>query len=139
MLLVYINTMDDTQVAVAGTGFGMMSFFWLVFAVLVIAGMWKMFVKAGKPGWGAIVPFYNIYLMLKIAGYSGWLMLLFFVPIANFIMMIVMAFGIAKAFGRGPLFAIFGLILFSPIGTLMLGFGDAKYVGRGGAVTTANA
>ena len=53
--------------------------------VLVIAGTWKTFVKADKPGWGAIIPFYNTYLMIKVAGRPGWWLILFFIPIVNII------------------------------------------------------
>ena len=57
----------------------------LIWWVLVIIGGWKMFVKAGKPGWGVIIPFYNTYLLCKIAGRPGWWLILFFIPIVNII------------------------------------------------------
>ena len=77
---------------------------WLIYViwiVLVIAGTWKTFVKAGKPGWGAIIPFYNTYLMIKVAGRPGWWLILFFIPIVNVIMWLIVALGIAENFGHG--------------------------------------
>ncbi|MEI6724978.1 MAG: DUF5684 domain-containing protein, partial [Actinomycetes bacterium] len=53
----------------------------IILLVLVIAGMWMTFVKAGRPGWGAIIPFYNTYLMIKVAGRPGWWLILYFIPI----------------------------------------------------------
>lgn len=101
----------------------------LIFAVLVIAGMWKAFIKAGKPGWAAIVPIYNVIVMIQVAGRPVWWIFLLLIPLVNIIVEVIIALDIAKAFGKSVLFGIFGLIFFSPIGWLMLGFGDAKYVG----------
>ena len=103
--------------------------FWVVMlaiAVVVIAGMWKAFEKAGEPGWGAIIPIYNIYLMLKIGGKPWWWMLLMLVPIVNFIIAIMMNFGIARNFGRGAGFAL-GLTFLGLIFWPILGFGDSQY------------
>ena len=98
----------------------------LVIALLVIIGMWKMFAKAGKPGWAAIVPVYNFIVMLQIAGKPVWWIILMFVPIANLIIAILTMAGISKAFGRGVGTTI-GLILLGPIFVMILGFGSAEY------------
>lgn len=90
-----------------------------------------MFKKAGHPGWAAIIPIYNIYILLKIAGRPGWWLLLLLIPFVNFVVYIVIALDVAKNFGQSPIFGIIGLWLFSFIGYLILGFGDAKYVGPG--------
>lgn len=97
--------------------------------VLIIAGLWKTYAKAGKPGWAAIVPIYNIIIMLEIINRPIWWILLFFIPFVNIVVGIIISLDLAKAFGKSVMFAIFGLIIFSPIGLLMLGFGQAKYVG----------
>jgi len=69
---------------------GMLAFLiWLAIVVLVIAGCWKMFVKAGQPGWGILIPIYNAYLMVKIAGRPGWWLILFFIPLVNLIVSIL--------------------------------------------------
>ena len=52
----------------------------IIWIVLVIAGTWMTFEKAGRPGWGAIIPFYNTYLMIKVAGRPGWWLILFSSP-----------------------------------------------------------
>jgi hypothetical protein len=100
--------------------------FELIFLVLVIAGLWMTFVKAGRPGWGAIIPFYNAYLMIKVAGRPGWWLILYFIPIVNLIIWIIVALDIAKNFGHGAGFGIL-LILFPEIMFLVLGFGSSQY------------
>jgi hypothetical protein len=108
---------------------------YLVIVILAIAGMWKTFEKAGEPGWGAIVPFYNVYLMCKIAGRPGWWLLLFLIPCANVIVAIIIAIDIAKNFGKGVGFGL-GLAFLSFIFYPILGFGDARYLGK--AASTAH-
>ena len=101
----------------------------LALAIVMIAGLWKTFEKAGQPGWGAIVPFYNAYLMCKIAGRPGWWLILFLIPCVNIIVAIIVALDIAKAFGKGSGFGI-GLALLGFIFYPILGFGDARYIGK---------
>lgn len=105
--------------------------FWVIygaFIILIVAAMWKVFTKAGKPGWAAIVPIYNVIVMLEIAGKPTWWILLFLVPLANLIVMIITIVEIAKRFGKGGGFAV-GLILLGFIFWPILGFGSAKYQG----------
>jgi hypothetical protein len=101
---------------------------WLAVVVLIIAGFWKTFVKAGQPGWAAIVPIYNIYILTKIVGRPAWWVILFFIPFIGLIPAIIVSLDVAKAFGKSTAFAI-GLILLSPIFYCILGFGDAQYQG----------
>lgn len=103
--------------------------FALVIALVAIVALWKIFVKAGQPGWAAIIPIYNMYIMLKVIGRPGWWILLFFIPFVNFIITIVMALDLGKAFGKDAGFSIVLLWLFSIIGYLILGFGKAEYKG----------
>ena len=102
---------------------------YLAIIVLVIAGYWKVFEKAGHPGWAAIVPFYNIYIMLKIAGKPGWWLLLFLIPFVNIIISIIVNVEIAQKFGRSAGFGI-GLAFLSFIFYPILGFGDDQYMGN---------
>src|SRR5580692_831662 len=102
--------------------------FWPV-AVAVIIGGWKVFEKAGQPGWAIVVPFYNAYIMLKIAGRPGWWLLLYLVPLVNVAIAIIVAIDVAKAFGQSAAFGFFMLFLLSGIGYLILGFGDYHYQG----------
>lgn len=93
---------------------------------VIVAGMWKVFEKAGKPGWAAIVPIYNILVMLEIAGKPAWWIVLFLIPVANFIVAIMVALAIAERFGKSQAFG-FGLALLGPVFYPMLGFSDARY------------
>lgn len=90
--------------------------------------MWKVFIKAGKPGWAAIIPFYNLFVLLKIAGKPGWWLVLYFIPIVNFIIHLVVSIAVAKVFNKGAVFGIFLLWLLSGVGYLILGFGKATYL-----------
>ena len=98
----------------------------LAIVALFIAAFWKVFTKAGQPGWAAIVPIYNVYIMLKIAGRPGWWLLLFLIPLVNFIIGILIAIDIAKAFGKGTGFGL-GLAFLGFIFYPILGFGSATY------------
>ena len=100
----------------------------LALTVLLLVGFWKVFVKAGKPGWAAIVPFYNMYCMYEISFGNGWLFLLSFVPCVNIVMGIIMNVKLAQAFGQSGGFAV-GLIFLPYIFVPMLGFGSAQYYG----------
>jgi len=102
----------------------------LVVAVITIIALWRVFTKAGRPGWAAIVPIYNIYTLVKVSGNSGWFTLLYFIPIVNVVIAIIVALGVAKNFNKSGLFGFFGLFLFSFIGYLILGFGSAQYTGE---------
>jgi hypothetical protein len=103
--------------------------FWLAVVVVVIIGGWKVFEKAGQPGWAILIPLYNIYVMLKIAGRPGWWLLLYLIPLVNFAIAIIVAIDIAKAFGQSAAFGFFLLFLLGGIGYLILGFGNYRYQG----------
>ena len=100
-----------------------------VLLVVIIASLWRVFTKAGQPGWGALIPFYNMYILLKIVGRPGWWMALLFIPFVNFVITLIVSIDLAKAFGRSSTFGVLGLFLFSFIGYPMLGFGKDQYVG----------
>ena len=106
----------------------MIMIIYIAVIVLVIAGGWKMFEKAGKPGWAIIVPIYNIIVMLEIAGKPIWWIILLIIPVVNLIVLIMVYHNISKAFGKDVGFTI-GLILLGFIFIPILGFGDAKYQG----------
>jgi len=115
-----------------GSGFGIGSAIFmlvvLAFAILVIAGVWKVFDKAGQPGWGALIPIYNIILLLKIAKRPLWWVILMILPLISIIIAIIVCIDIARYFGKGSGFGI-GLALLGPIFFPVLGFGDAQYQG----------
>lgn len=98
----------------------------LAIFIAFIAGVWKTFVKAGKPGWASIIPIYNLIVMLEIAGKPIWWIILLLIPLVNIIFGIIVYIDLAKNFGKGLGFAL-GLIFLSFIFFPILGFGDAKY------------
>lgn len=101
----------------------------IALTALLVVGLWKMFEKADEAGWKALIPFYNTYTLFRMAGSTGWGFLLMFIPFVNIVVSIVIALDLAKRYGKSGLFGFFGLFLFPFVGYLMLGFGDAKYVG----------
>ena len=125
-MLTMLTILAQSEEAAAGGGFS--SIIGLLVAVLVIAGMWKVFTKAGKPGWAAIIPIYNTIVLLQIAGKPIWWIVLLFIPIVNIIIAVLVMIGVAKSFGKGTGFAL-GLLFLSPIFIPILGFSDAQYVG----------
>jgi hypothetical protein len=96
-------------------------------AILGIVAMWKIFEKAGEPGWAAIIPFYNLYVLFKITWGSGWKFLLLLIPFANIVIAITMV-KLAKAFGKSGGFAV-GLIFLSVIFYCILAFDQSQYQG----------
>jgi hypothetical protein len=90
--------------------------------------MWKVFTKAGQPGWASIIPIYNIYIWCKIVGRPWWWILLMLIPFVNFIVAIILCIDLAKSFGKGVGFGI-GLALLGIIFFPILGFGSAQYQG----------
>ena len=124
----YDYNYDPAAVAGAALFTGANLIVGLVVTVIMIVAMWKLFTKADEPGWAAIVPFYNMYVLFKISFGNGWLFLLSFVPVVNFVISIMMYFKLAKAFGKGVGFG-FGLLFLAPIFLLILAFGSAEYEG----------
>jgi len=103
----------------------------LAVIVLLIIGEWKIFTKAGQPGWAVLIPFYNLYVFLQIVGRpTWWMLILLFIPVVNLIFLVIMTNDLSKSFGQGIGFTL-GLIFLSPIFILLLGFGDYKYIGKG--------
>lgn len=99
----------------------------LAWYILIVVALWKVFAKAGYPGWLALIPIVNAFVLVKIAGFSAWLGLLYLIPIVNLVFAIIVALRVGKGFGKGAAFSIFLLWLFSAIGYLILGFGSAQY------------
>lgn len=114
--------------AAAGAGIFALVFLLVEFAIiiLVIVSLWKVFVKAGQPGWAILVPIYNIVVLLQIAGKPIWWIILFFIPIVNFVISILVSLEIAKKFGKSVGFGL-GLAFLGFIFYPILGFGDAQY------------
>lgn len=100
--------------------------------IVYIVAQWKIYQKAGQPGWAAIIPIVNIYFLLKIVGKPGWwLLIIFFFPPVGFFLGIYMIHLLSKSFGKDILFTL-GLLLLGVLFYPILGFGDAKYIGPAG-------
>ena len=102
-----------------------------IIGIFFIAVMWKVFTKAGEPGWAALVPIYNLVVLLKIAGKPAWWLVLFLIPLVSLVASILVAIGVAERFGKGTGFGL-GLAFLGPIFYPVLAFGSAEY--RGGAL-----
>jgi len=119
---------------------GILVIIYIVVIVFEIAALWKVFVKAGQPGWAAIIPIYNLYILLKVIGRPAWWLLLFIVgvivPFVGWILLlvigIIIAIDLAKSFAKSSGFAV-GLFLLNFIFIPILGFGDSQYVGPAAA------
>jgi uncharacterized protein DUF5684 len=123
---------DQTNGAGAALGGGVLAIVMLAVAAVFIIGLWKVFTKAGQPGWAAIIPFYNAYIVIKIAGRPGWWLLMLLIPVVNVVFCFLLAIDIAKAFGQSAVFGVVLLFLLGGIGYLVLGFGNYSYVGTSG-------
>lgn len=127
-LLAFLFQDSSAETAAGGAALGGIMLVWLAVIVLMIAAMWKVFDKAGEPGWAAVVPIYNLIVMLRIAGKPAWWVLLMLIPFVNFVVLIIMDVAFAKAFGKGVGFAL-GLIFLPFIFFPVLAWGDARYSG----------
>ncbi len=95
-------------------------------SLLIIAALWKIFAKAAQPGWAALIPIFNLYILLQITGKPTWWLLLFLLPIANLVAAILVSLVLARRFGKSPSFAL-GLILLPFLFFPILAFSSASY------------
>jgi hypothetical protein len=100
----------------------------IAFAVFIYAAMWKIYTKAGKPGWAALIPIYNVIVLLEIVGKPVWWFLLFLVPCVNIVFLVWTYNLLSKSFGKSEGFTV-GLLLLGIVFFPILGFGDAVYLG----------
>ncbi len=103
----------------------------VIVAVLEIAGTWRVYTKAGQHGWASIIPFYNIWVLLKIVGRPGWWLVLFLIPLVNIITALVVLYDLCLSFGKTAAFLV-GLFFLGFIFYPILGFGAARYLGPAG-------
>src|SRR3984885_9493097 len=100
----------------------------LIMAVIMIISHWKIYEKAGKPGWAAIVPIYNIIVLLEIVGKPVWWIILFLIPCVNFIFLVWTVNLLSKSFGQSEGFTV-GLLLLGIVFYPILAFGNYQYLG----------
>jgi hypothetical protein len=110
-----------------GVGIGII---YLVIVIVMIASGWKLYAKAGKPGWAVIIPIYSIIVFLEIVKRPIWWIILLFIPLVNLVILIILAFDFLKAYGRpGWHFILFLIPIVNIIYYAYLGFSaDVKYV-----------
>lgn len=110
---------------------GLSSTVWIVacaFWIFYIATMWKIYAKAGQPGWAAIIPIYNVVVLHQMVGKPVWWVLLYFVPIVNIVIAIIVTHALSLSFGKGTGFTV-GLIILGFIFYPILAWSDAQYLG----------
>jgi hypothetical protein len=110
-------------------GGGGMAFVQLALMILIVVSFWKIFGKAGKPGWAAIVPIYNIIVYLQIVNRPIWWIILLLIPIVNVVVAIILTNDLAKSFNKGVGWTI-GMLLLGVVFYPMLAFSADPYVGR---------
>jgi hypothetical protein len=113
------------------TAIGAYASFMLVVWVVLIVSQWKIYTKAGRPGWAALVPIYNVLVLLDVAGKPGYWLLLLMIPFANIYFGVATFIGLAERFGKDTGYAI-GLLLLPFVFFPMLAFGSATFVGYRG-------
>ncbi|PJZ26013.1 signal peptidase I [Leptospira hartskeerlii] len=112
----------------SGSGIGLIitAIVYIAIIGVFLVSLWKIFEKAGKPGWAGIIPIYNLYVLMEIIGRPGWWLILFFIPCVGIVISIITAIDLAKSFGKTAGYAV--LFIFA-VGYPILAFSDAKYVG----------
>lgn len=126
------TSVEPLQSSGSGIAGAIVWFIGLVILLVTLIGQWITFQKAKQPGWAAIIPIFNSYVMLKIGNNAWWwLLIIIFVPVVNIIGFYKMHAGVARAFGHGAGFAL-GLWFLPFIFWPILGFGDEQYQGPPG-------
>jgi len=111
-----------------GAALGIISLIYVAIILLMVISFWKIFTKAGKPGWASIIPIYNIIVMLEIVKRPIWWLVLMLIPIVNFVVAIIIWVDLIKAFGK-PGWHVILAIFFGFIYFPYLAFSDASYTG----------
>ncbi len=119
---------DNSGAAGALGGMCCACFILIIMVGVMAAGCWKIFVKAGKPGWAALIPFYNFMVLAEIVGRPAWWGLLTLIPLFGYVVYVILCLDLAKSFGKDVIYGL-GLAFLSPIFVPILGFSNAKYVG----------
>lgn len=100
----------------------------LIMSLVMGVCLWVIYEKADQPGWGVLIPLYNAYLMLKVAGLPGWCVVLLFIPPLNVGVTFLIPFKVAQQFGKGLAYGL-GLLVLTPLFLLHLAFSSAEYQG----------
>ncbi len=104
---------------------------WIVFfamMILMVVSLWKIYVKAGRPGWASLIPVYNLVVLLEVVNKPTWWVILTFIPVVNVVIGIMVLYNLAKIFGKGAGFTL-GLVILPFIFYPILAFGKSAYLG----------
>lgn len=135
----YATTVEETNslVNTMATMSLVVSLFSIVISVITIVSMWKIFKKAGKKGWEAIIPIYNIIVLLQIVDLPTWYIILFFIPFANIYIVFKIYITLAHKFGKSTGFGV-GLVFLNFVFMPMLAFGNNTYQGNNSQTNYTN-
>ncbi len=103
----------------------------IILCIVIVAAEWKMYSKAGQPGWAVLIPIYNIIVLMRIIGRHWTRLFVYLIPLYNIIAIIQDIHRLSKSFGKDAGFTV-GLIFLGIIFYPILGFGSVKYVGPNG-------
>jgi hypothetical protein len=134
----FLMAQETTDYTTSAGGSPVPAIIGVLIALLMIVAMWKVFAKAGQPGWASIIPIYNLYIWCKIVGRPAWWIILMLIPLVNIVVGIVLCIDMAKSFGKGVGFGI-GLAFLGIIFLPILGFGSAQYQGAAAAAPNQGA
>lgn len=98
--------------------------FCLVLLVIILVNLvstWKIYEKAGVPGWKAIIPFYNVWVLAEIGGKPGWWSLLSYIPCIGIFAVVALWMEVCNKFNRNRFFTL-GIILLPFVFLPMLAF-----------------
>lgn len=98
----------------------------LVITLIAIVGWWKLFSKAGYPGFLALIPLVNVVVYIMVGGRPWWWIILMLIPFINIIILFLVHLSVAERYGQGVLYA-FGLFFLMPVFAIILGFGPFEY------------
>jgi len=126
-----LDSSSTSSMAVVAAAISAMIIPIIIVSVIMIIANWKIYEKAGKPGWAAIIPIYNIIVLLEIVGKPVWWILLFLIPCVNIIVVVWTTNLLSKSFGQSEGFTV-GLLLLGVIFYPILGFGNYQYLGPAG-------
>ena len=100
----------------------------LAVAIFMLAAMWRLFSKAGQPGWAVFIPIYNTIVLLRVAGKPWWWLFLLWIPLVDIVVSIIIYSGVSTNYGKGTGFTV-GLIFLPFIFIPILAYGGAVYQG----------
>ncbi len=131
--------MNEADIANGGAAAGGLITFIILIAILLlyIVSVWKIFTKAGKPGWACLIPIYNFIVFLEVVGRPIWWIILMLIPFVNIIIILILCLDLAKSFGKSAAFGVF-MFLFTiflglPIFQVIIGLGSSTYQGPSAA------